>query len=147
MLQDEAAAVAYALAVLDAAEAADHDAAVGLEMQAAGTGDDGVAIIIPELRRARKLRPTGTTLELRPGISHRDRRGFLNLIVAGEPIGQWDVGPAREHAFSVLQAMMARDSDERYARVLTEVVGMDPQAAAVVVAEVQKFRDDQLAPR
>lgn len=152
---DEAAAVAYALAVLDAAEAAEHDAAVLRQLTsirpAAVSEEQAVrqaGPVIDVLRERRRVRATGTPLTLVPGVS-RDAtpgpgepawRGFLVVKVNGQAVGQLDVLPAQQHALYVMLAVSAVADDRLYQQVLTDVVGVKDYIAAKLVAELGQFR-------
>jgi hypothetical protein len=66
----------------------------GLHLDAAA-----VALAAEDLRPTRRpQRATGTRLSLIPGVSHKTGKGFLTIHLDGQPIGQWSVPDAREHA-------------------------------------------------
>jgi hypothetical protein len=140
---DEPAAVRYTLAILDAVQSAEHDAAVLTQLHNTLGLDEKTAaeFLVHELRPARRaLRETGTPLTLVPGVSHRDRRGFLTVHVDGQPVGQWELTDAREHARYVLEALLAVEYDTAYHGVLTELLDLDDGRARNVVEDIGNHR-------
>lgn len=140
---DEASAVRYALAVLDAVQAAEYDAAIIRQLHGKLGLDQQVAaeFVAKEARPTRRaLRPTGTPLALTPGVSHRDGRGFLSVTVAEKPVGQWELTDAREHARHILEAVVAVDYDDAYYAALTGPLGLDADRARAVVADIGEHR-------
>ena len=140
---DEATAASYALAVLDAVQAAEYDAAVLAQLRTALGMDTASAagFIAGQLRSRRApLRGTGTPLRLDPGVSQRDRRGFLGVAIDGRPAGQWELADARDHALGVLEVVVAARYDTAYYEALTGAVGLGDEIARAVVADLGRYR-------
>lgn len=136
-------AVEYALAVLEAVQAADYDAAILAQVRTLGLDDEAAFTWLAEDVRPGwpPRRETGTPLQLVPGISHRDRRGFLTVRIGGVPAGQWELADARAHALAVLECAIAAGYDTAYHRALTKLLHDDGRARAVV-AEIERYRQD-----
>ncbi len=136
-----AAAVAYALGVLDAAERADYDAAVIAQLTASGDRKSAIEFLAYELRPKRaELRSTGTALTLTPGVSQRSGEPFLTVTVRGKDIGQWTVPAAREHALYALAASVAAGYDAEYHGVLVRDVGVEDGVARAAVGDIARYR-------
>lgn len=136
-------ATTYALAILDAVQAAEHDAAVFRQLTASGLELEAVgAFIAADLRPTRRpLRPTGFPLTVTPGVSHRDHRGFLTLAIGDTKVGQWELADAREHARFVLEAVLAVDYDTSYHRALVVTVGLTDAIARASVQDIANYRE------
>jgi hypothetical protein len=135
-------AVRHALAVITQAERAEYDAAIlallhtrlGMPLPDAG------AFVANDLRPDRPPVEDPGPIELIPGVSHRDLRPFLNLRLDGKPVGQWEIGDARQHAMFVLQAIAAVDNDAALHRLLIGAIGLDDQRARAVVEDLANHR-------
>jgi hypothetical protein len=140
---DSTVRLGYALAVLDAAHRADYDAAVLRQMRALSlAGDAAAALVVTDLRPARPpQRATGTPLSLAPGVSQRTGDGFLTVHLDGEPIGQWSVPAAREHALAILDTVVVAPLDASYHQLMTGTLDLDDGRARGIVEDVAKHRE------
>jgi hypothetical protein len=122
--------------VLEAVGRADYDAAVYAQLSKLGITDSAVVQVVTDLRADRPPLDTAATapLELVPGVSHRNRRGFLTLKVHGEEVGQWELADARHHALACLEVQTAVDLDAGYRAALVGIIGLDDAHARNVVA-------------
>lgn len=140
---DVTAAYGWAREVLSAAAAAEYDAAVLAQLAAIGLDDGHAVTIVTALREDRApYVPVGAVpgLALIPGVSHRNRLGFLRLERHGQPVGQWELGDAREHALAVIEALEVTVMDSAYLRALTGIVGVDRTRALAVVTDLASHR-------
>lgn len=139
---DTTRAAEYAVAVLDAVQAAEYDAAVLAQLHGLGLAEKAAATFIAEDLRPKRppLRETGTPLELVPGISHRDRRGFLGVRIGGEQAGQWELSDARSHALAVLECAVAVRYDAVYHAALTGLLNIDDGKARAIVQDIGEHR-------
>lgn len=74
------------------------------------------------------------------------RRGFVH-VAWGSLRAQFTPAQARDHAFALLQAAEAAESDAIVFRLLEKRVGLDPARAMAVIGELRQFRDDALAKK
>lgn len=132
-------AVTHAAAVMAAAHRADHDAAVVRQMLAVGLAESEVGELVRELRGDRRpleLDP----LDLRLGVSNDGQlRPFLQVVLAGDPVGQWDVADALTHAGIVLGMAETVRLDSALSDLLV-LNGLDPAKATAAVADLKQFR-------
>jgi hypothetical protein len=84
-------------------------------------------------------------LEFTSGVSAETGQGFVKLTW-GEQHGQLTPAEARRHAFGILEAADAADSDSFLWRFLQQTVGLDDQRAARVLVEFRAYRDQQAPP-
>jgi hypothetical protein len=140
---DGPTAYAWAREVLSAVAAAEYDAAVLKQMLDLGTDDEGAALMVTELRvdRAAEV-PLSMIpgLAMRPGVSQRTRQGFLTLVLDGEPVGQWEMNDARQHALALLMAIEVAVLDGAYLRAL-EKTGLERKLALHAISELGKHRE------
>jgi len=130
----------WATSVIAAAAAADYDAAVLRQLSAIeGMEREHTAQIISDLRAERPATRTGP-LELVPGVSNRDGRGFLTIHLHGKVQGQWELDDALSHALAVVEVEAIVDLDATYRKVLVGLVGLDDLRARNVVAQLEEHR-------
>jgi len=137
-LDDETAA-AHALTVMAAVAACEYDAAVIRQAVALGVHPHVGVELVLEMRNVRGPFRIGP-VELVPGVSQRDRRGFLLLVRDGNPVGQWEVGAARGHAQAVLESVACGRLDTAYWMALRKVAGVDPDVAGRTVEALGAVR-------
>lgn len=140
---DPTSAMEYAMQLLKAVQYADYDAAVIAQLNSR-VGDHGKAAVgaVQDLRADRPDAPPVGPLSFVPGVSHRTGKGFLTIHLNGKPVGQWDLGPARLHALSVLEAVISADLDAAYHRYLTGTIGLEDGTARAAVDGLATFRED-----
>jgi hypothetical protein len=92
------------------------------------------------LRKAR-ARETWTAgpLEITPGVSVFNGTPFVRCQAGGRS-WQWDPAEVKQHALHVLEGVGAVQDDAIYRTILTERIGIDPQRALAVVADIAHFR-------
>jgi hypothetical protein len=138
----EANAVTYALSILEAAQAADYDAAVLRQLAPLVGAKIAAVTIARDIRpNRRRTRPSGTPLELRPGVSQATGEAFLKVEIRGKIVGQWSVADAREHALRILDAAIVADFDGAYYRTLIGAIEIPESTARTVVDDLRKHRD------
>ena len=135
---------AHGIAVLEAAARAEYDAAVFAQLSTLSVDQRAIGQVLTDLRAERPPLDTAATapLELEPGVSHRDHRGFLTLKLHGDPLGQWELDDARRHALACLEVQAAVDLDAIYRTTLVGIVGLDDARARAVVGALAEHRPD-----
>lgn len=141
VVMDRDRALAYAYELLRAVASAEYDAAVMAQL-AALSGETSAIGMVAGLRADRPPLDAAATAPFvfQPGVSRRDRRGFLTIRLDGEPLGQWALPDARAHALAVLEAHVVADLDAAYHRTLTGVIGVDGPVARAVVNGLAEHR-------
>jgi hypothetical protein len=134
-------AMAYARTLLRAIAYAEYDAAVYKQMRKLEVDHSGIGGLIADIRRDRPpIDPEPTApLVFAPGVNLLGKP-FVTLHRDGEPIGQWNVRPARRHALGVMQAVAMADMDTLYLRTLTAAVGVDEGLTRQAVSDVGSWR-------
>lgn len=135
-------AYGWAREVLSAVAAAEYDAAVLHQADALGLEDAAVEVVT-QLRadRAEHVPVSAIPgLALVPGVSAATRMGFLRLERHGEPIGQWELEDARQHALAVIEAFEVSILDSSYLRMLERAIGVERDRALQVVADLYRHR-------
>lgn len=135
-------AVRYALAVLQAAHYADHDAATLRLMLTTGADQErAMRLITDDLRPDREqldaaaLAPLGLDI----GVTQAGAP-FLLLLLDDQPLGHWEVEAAVEHATTVLGAMFSTGLDAALHQALVAQVGLDTGRARNVVGSLRQHR-------
>jgi hypothetical protein len=134
----------HAQGILAAAHRAAHDAAVlrqmtrGWEFPLQHAGH-----LIQSMRDDRPpLDPADTApLFLEPGVAPADLRPFLIVHINGEPVGQWDVEQAKQHAMAVLSMAGVADLDSGYYRLLS-TQGIEEHQARGAVDDLANYREE-----
>jgi hypothetical protein len=75
-----------------------------------------------------------------PGVSRRSSKGFLQIVLGGQTLGQWELADAREHVLTILEAYAVADLDSAYQRALVGVIGIEPGRAQAVIEDLVNFR-------
>ncbi len=137
-----AGAVRYALAVLQAAHYADYDAATLALLVKTGVSVDAAGRLITEdLQPDREkldsegLDPLGLEIGVTPG-----GKPFIMILLDGQPVGQWDVKDAVEHAETVLGSMFTAGLDGALYQAMVAQVGLDAGRARNVVRSLGEHR-------
>src|SRR5262245_52634719 len=140
---DREAAYRYAAGVLAACQRAEYDAAV-IKQMTTTVGVDLVAAtkLIAVFREDRAPLDHAATapIRLEPGVSHRTGKGFLQIAVDGDTVGQWDAADGRSHALFVLECIEVAELDTGYRKLLVGAVGIDDQRARNVVHDLANYR-------
>jgi hypothetical protein len=134
----------YAMTILAAVARAEYDAAVYRQMSAVMPDDKrAVGGLISDLRADRPDIDLSATapLEIRPGVN-KDAEPFLTVLIEDEPVGQWTIADANEHVLVALQVSAVADLDAGYYRVLTGIVGIEPDRARTIIDDLQHHRVD-----
>jgi hypothetical protein len=129
----------YATALIEAATACEHDAALYGALACKNIPDDlsaGVITAVRELREGSRwtspLRLTSILTATEPHLP------VLAVRPEGSDDGwQWTPAEARKHARQVLEAVTAAEEDNRLATVLRERVGLEPEVVAAVIDHLQ----------
>lgn len=140
---DVTTAYQWAREVLSAVAQAEYDAAVIKQIEALGMPPKAVAEVVGTLREDRADHvPVSAIpgLQLVPGVSQRSRMGFLRLDRRGEPIGQWELDDARQHALAVIEAFEVSILDSAYLRALEHNIGIERGRALNVVGDLINHR-------
>lgn len=135
-------AVRYALAVLQAAHYADHDAATFTLLKEAGADEQAAAgLVVDELRPDREPmdRDALTPLGLELGVAAAGET-FLLILLDSQPIGDWTVEGAVTHAMTVLGALFSSGLDAALHQVLVGNVGLDAGQARNAIRGLGKYR-------
>jgi hypothetical protein len=134
--------VRYALAVLDAAQRAEYDAAIAAQY-ADGIGADEIQTIstLATLRKIRQPLDHDATAPLTfvPGVDTA-REPFIAIHLDGRQIGQFTPADAVEHATYILQGPVAAALDAAYHRWLREVLDLDDTKARAMVGDLHRWR-------
>jgi hypothetical protein len=140
LTRDEA--IQHAVAILTQAERAEYDAAVlGLLHGKLGLPlEDAAMFVANDIRPDRPPVEEPGPVKLTPGVSQRNLHGFLTLHLDGNPIGQWEIADARQHAMYVLQGIAAVDNDAALYRLLIGAIGLDEGRARAVVEDIANYR-------
>jgi hypothetical protein len=135
-------AAQYANYVLQAAAAAEHDAAIVAQLSKLTDDMKAAVQIVADLRADRPALSAVSPLSLEPGVSAYTGEPFLSVKVDGEAAGQWTVADAREHAIFAMEAIHVADLDGAYLRVLRGVVQLDEDRARAVVGDLLNWRKE-----
>ena len=134
--------VRYALAVLQAAHYADYDAATLRLLVKTGVSLDAAGRLIAEdlgpdreQLDSEALAPLGLEAGVTPGGDP-----FMMILLDGQPVGQWDVKDAVEHAQTVLGAMFSAVLDGALYQAMVAQVGLDSGRARNVVRGLGEYR-------
>jgi hypothetical protein len=111
---DRHQAVQYALGVVAAAEAADHDAAVFRQAKAMNADESVAASLVLGLRDQRST-PDEATAPLRfAPIINAKRRPIVQITLDGQPFGSLTPTDARSHGLDVLRMVAVAELDESF---------------------------------
>lgn len=151
---DRDQAIAYAVAVIEVAGEAEHDAAVIAQLTDLSVEPEVAACVILELREAREPRQhrhgdaTGP-VEWTPIVSARNRAPYIQGHINGKPLTQWTPDDARGHALHVLEAALNAPLDTAYFRTLTTTIGLPSETARNAVHALRDHREpgDETDPR
>jgi hypothetical protein len=133
----------YAHELLRAVAIAEYDAAVfaqvtrGLSLPKAAAAE-----VVRTLRADRPPLDDRATepFVFEPGVSRRSSKGFLQIVLGGQTLGQWELADAREHVLTILEAYAVADLDSAYQRALVGVIGIEPGRAQAVIEDLVNFR-------
>ena len=144
---DRHAAINYALALFETVGQATYDVAILRQMQEKlQLPLESAAQVVLDLRERRGL-PThsataplifegGVTAKFKPFIVVKVKHGKGRI----ETLGQWSVEDARNHAFAMLDAVVAADLDSAYYSVLVGRIGIEGPRARNVIDDVANYR-------
>lgn len=133
-------AMEYAYTVLKVVACAEYDAAV-LKQMTKRVNRESAAQLVVDLRKDRP-EPDFTVmapLSLAEGVTSAGK-AFVIVKKDGEPVGQWDLKQAREHALGIIESLVVAELDEAYLRCLKGVVGVETGIAQAMVNDLQEFR-------
>lgn len=137
------AAIAYAIAVTRAAEAAAYEEAICAQLNGPLKGKmELIAVVIQDLRKDRPSIDAAATAPLgfEPFVTASSHEGAIYLSVNGQRVGQWTVDDARQHAAHVLQVYCGVDLDAAYRRHLVGVLNLPSQTALGMVDNLRNHR-------
>lgn len=131
----------YAATLFQAITYAEYDAAVFRQMVDVVGGMREAAQVVTDLRKRRPPLDPRPSEPLRfvPGIKHTTQEPFLILERDGKQFGQWDIGPAKDHALHVMQGIYAAGLDNAYLSVLTDLVQVEEHTARNVIDDLSRF--------
>ncbi len=136
--------LAYCATVMEAAARAEYDQVVYAHLHSI-FGDHRQALnAVMELREDRApLDDTATApFRFEPLVLSKTLRGAVNGYVRGDPVTQWEVADARQHALHVLDVVSGVDLDTAYHRYLRGVVGLDGDRCLAAVGALRRHRPD-----
>lgn len=136
---------AWVRTVLAAAVQAEHDALIMQHLiRAVGSTLEEAALVVSQLRADRPALDHDATAPMRltPGIN-ADCEPFLAVHINGTQVGQWDPADARDHAIGVIEVITSVDLDAAYHRFLVAQMGVTPENARTVIAELAELHDAQ----
>lgn len=137
---DRKEALEYASTLLGASGSAVYDSAVARQMcDKLSVGLEDISPIITALRTRRGMQIwTAGPISLTPGLN-AEMKPFLQCDAPGMR-WQWDPEDVEQHARHVLESVSAVADDALYYRYLIEEMGLAPETAVAVVADIHNFR-------
>lgn len=133
----------YALALIEAATACEHDAALYGSLTARGIPEDMTAEVILQCRAARDpsrwTRPLLLVSILTAAEPHRPILRVHPELPTRIDGWQWTPDEVRRHARQVLEAVTAAEEDNRLAYVLTGAFGLEESVVAAVIDSLKGF--------
>jgi hypothetical protein len=125
----------YALALIEAATACEHDAALYGALACKGIPDELSADVITAVRELREVSRWTAPLRLESILTAAEPHlPVLRVLIGDGPDGwQWAPAEARQHARHVLEAVTAAEEDDRLAAVLVERMRLEPEVVAAVI--------------
>lgn len=134
----------YAMAFLNAAHHAEYVAAIIEQMTVKlGLPHEAVAQVGADFRAmvGRDTWKAGP-VEVTPGVSIFTRKPFLRCQVQ-EMTWQWTPADVRDHVQGVLDVSAAAELDSMYRHYLITTIGIEPERAPAIVADIANHREDQ----
>lgn len=138
---DPTSAHEYASAVLTTVQYAEYDGAIIKQMLSRDLEMENAIQLIADMRKDRpevdftKYAP----FSLAPGVNG-EGISFIVVKLDGEVAGQWTLEDARDHARTILEAVIAADLDTLYFKVLRNLVNLEEEVARNVVDDLVRFR-------
>jgi hypothetical protein len=139
---DRQMALRHAATTIEAVARADYDASVMRQLTSLGIEPANAGFVVADLRADRPPLDYESTapLSFEPGVSHRNGRGFVTILLHGDRIGQWELDDARHHALACLEVVAAVELDAAYRRALVGIIGLDDGRARAVVGDLAEHR-------
>jgi hypothetical protein len=136
----------YAVALIEAATACEHDAALYHALTCKSIPQDYVAAVLNDCRAARPG-VNRWTAPLRISSVLTAAEPHLPVLVVQTPSDdgwQWAPADARRHARHVLEAVTAAEEDNRLAGVLRDKLGLEDDVVAAVIDHLKgHWPDDE----
>lgn len=139
---DREEALAYGIAMLEAAQTAEYIGAIATQLGKLDVGADTITVALRELLVSMDRpveMPVGPFL-LRAGEARKTHEPMLMMKFQGEVLGTWTMEQARDHAMWTIEAATAADFDTAYHRMLIDHVGAEDGLARAVVAGLAEER-------
>lgn len=147
---DAAGALAYANVVLDVRARAMHDAAIVAQMHSTlrlSLQDTAQALHGLRLDRPPLNYEATHPLRFEPVVSHLSHEPFITIVLDGQPVGQWDIHDAADHALAIMEVVAMCDLDTAYLKYLVDTLAVAPSTAAATVSALSPHVSNQEVPR